>query len=106
MAGAQVRHRVLHRRICEVGVLLGLEPKAGQAGVAGVSVHVGTGCGGIGASGCGHCYRVKRRGAVEVIEVAQVVEPTSGNSSHRGGHHARGHVHGGDGAGRGEHGLG
>lgn len=75
MAGVQVGHRVLHCRISKVGVLLGLEPQTGQAGVAGVSVHVGTGCGGIGACGRGHRYRVERCGTVEVVEVAQVVEP-------------------------------
>lgn len=106
LAGAQVRHRVLHRRVREVGVLLGLEPQAGQAGVAGVSVHVGAGRGGVGAGGRRHRYRVERRGAIEVVEVAQVVEAAGGNSGHRRGHHARGHVHGGDGAGGGEHGLG
>lgn len=45
-------------------MLLGLEPQAGQAGVAGVSVHVGAGCGGVGASGRRHRYRIERRGAV------------------------------------------
>lgn len=63
-------------------MLLGLEPQAGQAGVAGVSVHVGTGCGGVGACSCSYRYRVERCGAVEVVEVAQVVEPCSGNPSH------------------------
>lgn len=105
LAGAQVGHRVLHCWICKVGMLLGLEPQAGQAGVAGVSVHVGTRCGGIGASGSSHCYRVECCRAVKVVEVAQVVEPSCGNPSHCRGYHAGGHVHGGDGAGRGEHGL-
>lgn len=83
LAGTQVGHGVLHCRISEVGMLLGLEPQAGQAGVAGVSVHVGTGCGGIGACGRSHRYRVECRGAVEVVEVAQIVEPCSGNPGHR-----------------------
>lgn len=82
LARAQVGYRVLHCRISEVGVLLGLEPQAGQAGVAGVSVHVGASCGGIGACGCCHRYRVECRGTVEVVEVAQVVEPRSGDPGH------------------------
>lgn len=73
LAGAQVGDGILHRRVSEVGVLLCLEPQAGQAGVAGVSVHIRTGRGGVGARGCRHRYRVERRGAVEVVEVAQVV---------------------------------
>lgn len=56
LAGTQVRHGVLHCRIRKVGMLLCLKPKAGQAGIAGVSVHVGTGRGGIGARGCSHCH--------------------------------------------------
>lgn len=80
LAGAQVGHGVLHGRVGKVGVLLGLEPEAGQAGVAGVSVHVGPGRGGVRAGGRRHRHRVERcccSGAVEVVEVAQVVEASS-----------------------------
>lgn len=70
LTGTQVRHRVLHCRICKVSMLLGLEPKAGKAGIAGVSVHVGTGCGGVGACGCSHRYWVECCWAVEVVEGA------------------------------------
>lgn len=82
LAGAQVGHRVLHCRIGEIGVLLGFEPQTGQAGVAGVSVHVGAGGGSIGARGRSHRYRVEGRGTVEVVEVAQVVEPRGWNPGH------------------------
>lgn len=83
LAGAQIGHRVLHRRVGEVGVLLGFEPQTGQTGVAGVSVHVGAGGGSVGARGCSHRHRVQGCGTVEVVEVAQVVEPRSGNPGHR-----------------------
>lgn len=56
LAGTQIGYRVLHCWISKVGMLLGLKSQAGQAGVAGVSVHVGTGCGGVGACGCSHGY--------------------------------------------------
>lgn len=82
LAGAQVGHGVLHCRVGEVGVLLGFEPQAGQAGVAGVSVHVGTGGGGVGARGRRHRHRVERCRAVEVVQVTQVVKPRSGNPGH------------------------
>lgn len=63
-------------------MLLGFEPQAGQAGVAGVSVHVGAAGGGIGARGRRHRHRVESGGAVEVVEVPQVVEPGGGNPRH------------------------
>lgn len=83
LAGAEVGHGVLDCRVREVGMLLCFEPQAGQTGVTGVSVHVGAGSGGIGARGCSHRHRVESCGAVEVVEVPQVVEPGGRNSSHR-----------------------
>lgn len=56
LARTQIGYRVLHCWISKVGMLLGLKSQGGQAGVAGVSVHVGTGCAGVGACGCSHGY--------------------------------------------------
>lgn len=53
-------------------MLLGLQPQAGQAGVARVPVHVGAGCGGV-RTGTGGDSRVEAR-AVQIIDVSQVVE--------------------------------
>lgn len=44
LARAQVGSCRLHCRVGEVGMLLGLQPQAGQAGVARVPVHIGAGC--------------------------------------------------------------
>lgn len=80
-------------------MLLGLQPQAGQAGVASVPVDaVGGARRAVGASG-------RRHGRVEG-RAAQVVEAGVGHAGHGRGPHGGGHAHGGQRAGRREHGLG
>lgn len=87
--------RVLHARIAEAGVLLGLQSETGQAGVACVPVDVGWRWGCIGAS-----WGRIERGSTQVVEGV-----TERRVEARGGHHARGDAHGGDGGGWREDGL-
>lgn len=102
LTGAQVSARVLHAGVSEARVLLGFESEARQAGVTSVPVDIGR---------RGRRVRTRRRWhsgverwVAEVIQVVEAVEARTGDPCDRRWDHAG--RHGGDGVGRGEHGLG